>query len=474
MRKRNLRPITSACLIVTITLTATVQSAVAHPANVNVTNVLVANDGRSLTAKRHLIICVDGIGFSLIEKMRAENNFKAFRAPGRMISPFPTLTNVAMTEIMEPVGAEETNGYEETFFDTQRNAIRGNLLHRFRRKSFIKNSFRELFDYHPSALKSGLGYAVPPLSTYLEALSDLVRLRQKVNGSSQPVFYAYLGATDSLAHLGGERLVKSYLTRLDNTLSSLRRQHGSLLEITIFSDHGNHFRSYRRAKIQDALRAGDFKLSDRLKTGNNVVLPQFGLVGCAVIFTQEQNEPAIAQALRFVEGVDFISYEKSGTVYLISERGEATIEREGTQYRYHAQLGDPLELLPIIQRFTETKQHTRADFFEDADWFAATQELARPDAVRRIYDGATNHVRSRANVIVSFKDGYYSGSRTLDLFAFLQATHGSLGREQSLGFVINTERAMPTYVRAGELWAAMGAPKLAKTNPAKKVNPLLP
>lgn len=459
------RLITTACLICIIKLTSVAQTEV--PNLIDVNSEAVSNADVVSPGKRHLIICLDGIGFSLIEKMRAENNFKTFQSPGRMISPFPTLTNVSMTEIMETMGAEPANGYEETFFDTERNAIRGNLLDRFRSKRFIKNSFRELFDYHPSALKSGLGYAAPPFSTYLEALSDLIRLRQKFDGSQQPVFFAYLGATDSLAHLGGERLVKSYLRRLDSTLSTLQRKNGERLAITIFSDHGNHFRSYQRAKIQDALRASGFKLSDRVKTDVSVVIPQFGLVGCAVLFTREGNERSIAQALRNVEGVDFASYEKDGTVHIISERGEATIERDKTRYRYRAQQGDPLELVPITRRLSADSQNSSDGFIDDAAWFAVTQEMSRPDAVRRIYEGTVDHVRNRASVIVSFKDGYYSGSRTLDLFAFLQATHGSLGREQSLGFVVSTEGSMPTYLRAGELWAAIGTPQLSKAKPVR-------
>ncbi len=417
---------------------------------------------RGAPPPRHLIICVDGIGFSLIEKMFAEGNFREFRAPGRMIAPFPTLTNISMTEIMHPLGVPPANGYEDSFYDIERNRMRGTLLDRFRRKSFIQDSFRELFDYHPSAIKSGLGYAAPPLSTYLEALSDLLRLKQKFNGSSQPTFYAYLGATDSLAHLGGERLVKSYLRRLDSTLANLRREHGASLTITVFSDHGNHFRSYRRVKLQNALRASGFTPDKRLRGNRSVVLPQFGLIGCAVLFTEEDNERAVAEAVRSIEGVDFVSYERDGIVYVLGEGSAATIERAGTRYRYREQRGDSLDLIPIV-RSLRNDDRSSADFIEDAAWFAATQNSMRPDAVRRIYDGATTHTRNRAGVIVSFKEGYYSGSRTLDIFAFLQATHGSLGREQSLGFVFSATRPMPAYIRATDLWSVIGSPTLNKS-----------
>jgi len=174
----------------------------------------------STIPSRHVIICVDGVGVSTINKMRAEGHFKMFHSPSHMISTFPSLTNAALSKILEPAGAGMTGGYEDNFFDTESNRMRGGILDRFRSDHFIRGTFRELFDYHPSAIKSGLGYATPPLSTYLESLSDLIRLRQKARSSQQPVFFAYTGATDSLAHVGGEPLLRNFLSRLDDTLAN--------------------------------------------------------------------------------------------------------------------------------------------------------------------------------------------------------------------------------------------------------------
>src|SRR5215467_9347584 len=112
---------------------------------------------------RHLIICIDGVGFSTMSKMRAQGRFKIFNPPSRMISTFPSLTNAALSKILEPAGARMTGGYEDNFFDTEANRMRGGILDRFRSQRFIHGTFRELFDYHPSAFKSGLGYLAPPL-----------------------------------------------------------------------------------------------------------------------------------------------------------------------------------------------------------------------------------------------------------------------------------------------------------------------
>ncbi|HEY9401142.1 MAG TPA: hypothetical protein VIQ24_00515 [Pyrinomonadaceae bacterium] len=417
----------------------------------------------SETAVRHLIICVDGVAFSTIEEMRAEGRFKLFRAPSRMIAPFPSLTNLALGEILKPAGASEPLGYEDNYFDTAKNKMRGGLLDRFRGGRFIKGTFRELFDYHPSAIKSGLGYVAPPASTYLESLTDIVRLRQKFRASREPVFFAYTGASDSLAHLGGERLLKSFLVRLDETIKDLVRDGGGRVEVTIFSDHGNDFKGYRRVSLKSALRRADFKLDDKIKNERSVVLPQFGLVGCAVMWTRESNETRLAAVVSRVGGVDLAAYEKDGIVYVLNERGSATLERRGERFRYRAMQGDPLELATIVDSLRRQGKADAENFIADEDWFAATIESARPDVVRRVFEGASERVQHRANVLVNFADGYYTGSASLDVFAFLQATHGNLGAQQSFGFVLSSARDLPSHLRARDVWRAIGSPVLRKS-----------
>lgn len=406
-------------------------------------------------ATRQVIICVDGVGLTTINKMRAQGHFKNFYPPSHMISTFPSLTNAALSKILEPAGATMTGGYEDNFFDAEANRMRGGILDRFRSDRFVRGTFRELFDYHPSALKSGLGYTAPPLSTYVESMSDLIRLRQKARKSRGPVFFAYTGATDSLAHLGGETLLRSFLEQLDETVEDIVRDSKTPVAVTIFSDHGNDFRKYRRVALKDPLRDAGFKLANKIKDDQSVVLPQYGLVGSAVLFTREKNEERLSRVLATLEGVDFVTYERNGIVYVANSRGEATIEKRGNEYRYLATKGDPLELLPIT--------HQNGGFIKDEDWFALTRAGARPDVVRRIFEGATHGVLNRANVIVNLEDGYYTGSSLLDTFTLLQATHGNIGREQSYGFVMSTTGELAPYIRAGDLWETLGSAQLQRS-----------
>jgi len=193
------------------------------------------------------------------------------------------------------------------------------------------------------------------------------------------------------------------------------------------------------------------------------VLPQFGLVGCAVMWTKESNEARLAEVAARVRGVDFASYEKDGAVYVVNEKGSALIERRGERFRYRALCGDPFELLPVAESIKRQGKADDEDFIADQDWFAATVESARPDVLRRVFEGVSERVPNRANVIVNFTDGYYTGSASLDVFAFLQATHGNLGAGQSFGFVMSNARELPAHLRARDVWRAIGSPILRKS-----------
>lgn len=415
---------------------------------------------------RHIVICVDGVGISTISKLRSEGHFKMFRAPSRMITTFPSLTNQAISTVLRPVGAKPANGHEDSYFDVGANRMRGGVVDRLRGDRFVHGTFREMFDYHPSAIKSGLGYAAPPVSTYFESLSDLIRLSQKAKDNDEPVFFAYTGATDSLAHLGGERFLRSFLKKLDSSVESIINNSKEPIVVTIFSDHGNDFRKYRRVKLKSPLRRAGFRIESKIKDQRSVVIPQFGLIGAAVLFTDEANEQRLASITAAVKGVDFAAFEREGIVYLVSSEGQATIEKRGTDYRYRAVKGDPLQLLPVIEALA-TRTKTTDGFFSDAAWFDATRESNRPDAINRIYEGLTSGVANQANVIVNFEDGYYSGSALLDVFAVLQATHGNLGPQQSFGFVMSTEKELVPYIRAQDLWAAIGSPVLKRASKPK-------
>src|SRR5215475_1156370 len=71
---------------------------------------------------RRLVIVLDGVPYQTVAELRAEGRFRRFKDHARMISMFPSLTNVAMIEILQ---AEDSPGYEDHYYDREQNRLLG-------------------------------------------------------------------------------------------------------------------------------------------------------------------------------------------------------------------------------------------------------------------------------------------------------------------------------------------------------------
>jgi hypothetical protein len=397
------------------------------------------------SAARRLVIVLDGVPFQTIADLRAEGRFRRFKDPARMISTFPSLTNPAMIEILH---AEDSPGYEDHYYDRSHNRLLGTIQDRLNGGKFIQGTFRETFDYHAPAFKGSLAYVAAPAGAIVLAQLDLAGFREAFRNSDAPLFVAYIGETDSLAHLGGEQPLKSFLRTIDRSVEELIAESDGQLEVEMFSDHGNKYGEYTPVNLNDAINAAGFKTEKTLGQFNSVVLPKHGLVGSSMLFTAPENRARLAEVCAKVKGVDFSAYESGeGAIELISRRGRARAWREAERYKYEDLGGDPLGLLPIIEQWkSRGAPEGVLDGFLNAkgfasreDWWQATREFRYADPLRRLFDGFNKHVKNRADVIVSYEDGYQLGSPFLSVFARLRATHGNLLRGESEGFAISTK-----------------------------------
>lgn len=410
-------------------------------------------DPAALPAKRLLVVCVDGVSYSLVEAMHRRGELPHFQPPARLVSAFPSLTDPALVEILAPAGAPPSEGYEDYYFDTEENRTRGGFFHRFSRKHYIEGTFRELFDYHPYPIVMTLEYGLPVLGSWLAAHSSLGRILSKFERSTAPMYVAYLDSTDSLAHLSGERFQRGLLKRIDRSIAGLRQRAKQQVEVVVFSDHGNGLHKYRRAPIVPALKRAGFRLRKSLAGPRDVVLIRYGLVGSALLYTQPGVEAEVAEALRSAEGVAVAAYREGTSTVLLNSAGRARLRRPSDQqYCYEAESGDPLQLQPILRELAAQGSLSSGNCAPDEDWWQATQTHLYPDPLRRLWFAFEKTVVHPASVIVSFADGYYEGSRVLDFLAALRATHGNLGQAQSLAFVISTEASLPPFLRGSELW----------------------
>jgi hypothetical protein len=412
---------------------------------------------------KRLVIVLDGVPFQTIADLRAEGAFNSFRSPARMVATFPSLTNPSMIEIL---GTRNAPGYEDQYYDRERNHLIGGFQDRMRGGSFIRGTFREQFSYHAPALRGSLAYIAQPLGAIIVAQTDVAAFKRAFRASREPLFVAYLGATDSLAHLGGEQPLKSLLRSLDRTIMDLRKESGDELEVDMLSDHGNIYTSQHFVPLNAALEKAGFTIEKGLNgSKKSVVLPRYGLIGSAVLFSDPENREQLARVAANTTGVDFAVFQRQGeegrAITLVSRRGQARIERRDESFRYLDLGGDPLELKPVVKSMSEGGKLDEEGFGTLDDWWKSTQSHRYPDPLRRLFDGFTEHIQTVGDVLVSFEDGYLIGSPFFGIFARMQATHGNLLSHETEGFAMSTRIEAGSAVRGSDVHRLFGLSQMS-------------
>ena len=383
----------------------------------------VPGNGRSNGSRpRRLLLCLDGVPHKLIEAARHRGLFDAFGPPSRLLSPFPTMTNVALSAML---GATPPAGYESLYFDRSARELRGGIRKYIGRRTpdKIPSSYMDDLDYQEPLPFEFLIY-VAPESVWR---ADMGKFRERFRGApADRDYFAFLKATDGLLHSQGPARLGVALESLDKILREIREHCGSETEIVMFSDHGMNLEQNRRVPLKSTLE----------RRGFQVVIPAFGLCSYVALYCDDVVIPEVAQAVVEVEGVDFAVYKDGGSVVVESERGRARIENS----KYVTETGDPLEL-----------GQWAGDFKTDEEWFLLTASHKYPDAVPNVYKSLfTPRVQHTADILVSLKDGYYFGWTPFGRFVNLAATHGNALQSSSNAFLMSTHRQFPEYVRADD------------------------
>src|SRR3990170_2667463 len=74
---------------------------------------------------RWLVLCVDGVPYAEMLMLWKEGYFREFFRPVPLIAPFPTASGIALSEAFHTAPVQ---GYEDGYFDIQRNRLSGGAL----------------------------------------------------------------------------------------------------------------------------------------------------------------------------------------------------------------------------------------------------------------------------------------------------------------------------------------------------------
>ncbi|HEV7473036.1 MAG TPA: hypothetical protein VGN90_03240 [Pyrinomonadaceae bacterium] len=399
-----------------------------------------------------MLLCLDGVPYDLMLGLQGRGLFDKFNSPSRLLSPFPTMTNIALSTML---GGSTPLGYETIYFDREVREIRGGVGKYLGRRTPDKlpSTYMDQLDYQEPLPFEFLVYVAP--ETVWRA--DMNRFRDRFRAAPQNRdYFAFLKGTDGLLHIRGIDRLEVALLSLEKLLREIHEWCGTETEIVLFSDHGMSVMPQRRIPLKEQLQLRGFEFVKKLSgpSANEVVLPAFGLIGFAAFNCAAGVEADLAEALASIEGIDFALYKENAMVVNVKgAKGLARIHRReqagNLEYGYEKVSGDPLDLNQVSGEMAAENLISADGFAPARIWADRTATHIYPNALNNLYGAIqTTRVLHPADVLVSLCDGYYIGWRAFEYVVKLAATHGNAMRASSTAFLMSTHRAFGNYVTA--------------------------
>ncbi|MGH7573369.1 MAG: alkaline phosphatase family protein, partial [Gemmatimonadota bacterium] len=257
---------------------------------------------------RTVVLAIDAIPHALFAELQQEGHFRAFFPASRLVAPFPSLTNVGFTAILR---AAPPLGYEDLYFDPDRDAFVGGAWERLTGEYKEIAPFHEAFDWEEPRLWGAFVFYLPErvreaeLLRIQEILMDYARGARDPVGEDDAELLLYMGSTDALGHVGGRAALRRHLLRVEQVLERYLAAGGARDRIVLLSDHGMSEVPSRLFDLGAALQRAGFRLTDAIRDSSDVVAPAYGLVGSIQLYTAPGREEAVARAIVAQEGADF-------------------------------------------------------------------------------------------------------------------------------------------------------------------------
>jgi hypothetical protein len=414
----------------------------------------------ALTATAHaalpkrLIVVIDGIPFSDAQVLQQGLPYTDYRGKqfhrqafhrgyfpvNRMISTFPSTSDVAWTEIF---GDRPLPGYQRTSF----NAAANRLIVINPLTTTMEHERQMTWQVENSLIRT-LGYIFPRL-TYKYELHDLFKKFLSAQNTGD-YFYAYIRTTDDAQHLSVD--IQALLCVLDEKLEALRAryraQEGRELEILLISDHGNNKAGpAKRVEVRRFLKNAGYRITTSIQDPRDVVLPTTGIESWVEIHNAPAETETLAELLTHLEGVDLVTARVPGRdngFLVLNAKGErATIECNHSQdsFRYATEAGDPLNYGPVVEALSRRGQ-LGADGFATGDaWMAETISHRYPLALERIVRGHTLVTMNPATILINLDNRYVHASwliKKASEFVRFGGTHGGLDDLNSTGMLLSS------------------------------------
>lgn len=397
-------------------------------------------NAKSNEGDRQLVVLLDSIPFGVVRDAWQSGRFRLFPPPSRVISPFPVMTDLSFSEFF---GVSPSPGAESEYYD-------GKILHGGYDVYAAEGNagWIEHTDYHLQFLAHAAAYLWPDIWYGHE----LGKIQRHFFRGHENLFVGYVVTTSGLGATQGRNGHQSALVRLDRFCQAVMFEMRGRVQITLMSDHGHCLLSSKRIPLSDLLKKFGYRATDQLRGPGDVVVPEFGVVNFAGVYTHSPD--SVARDLVGVDGIELTTFlDKDDSVVVRGASGLARIRRSaiGGGYKYDCERGDPLQLLPVIELLRQKGEVGPDGSVSDAALFDATKDHLYPDALHRLWRAFHGLMTNPPDVMISVQDGWHCGSALMTKLVDVSAAHGSLNLESSSGFVMSTNGPLPEVIRMESL-----------------------
>lgn len=381
-----------------------------------------------------LILALDSIPFDIAAEAWEQGRLRMFPRPSRVVAPFPALTDPCLSEVLH---CSPTPGPESDHFDGRR-ATRAALTYALEENS----PWARWVDYQLLPIQHVLSYT--DADPWLD--HELGRIQSIFTRTSARRFLAYVVGTSAIGHAQGRAGHQRAVDRVDRMCRQILFDTRGRVRITLFSDHGHNLIASRRLPLAQRMAQLGYRVGQSLAGPRDLVVPEFGVISCASIYTPDP-EPVARDAAR-IEGVELTAFLDSqrDRVVVVSREGEATIEAASDRLRYAPIRGDPLQI-----GLGPGGLHGPFVELTPAQWFERTALAEYPDAVYRLWRAFHGLLKHTPQVLVSLEEGWCAGSDDLARRIPPQSVHGNLRRAGSTGFAATTAGPLPPAMRNEDL-----------------------
>lgn len=414
----------------------------------------------------HFVIAMDGVPFELVKQLYDEGHFRLFHPPARVICCFPSMTDLALSEMFH---TGRCLAYQATYYDRAKNQMSsGNSVY----LSGGNCPWLAKMDYRCSFWWDVKVY-LDPQAVFDHELDGIVKTFRAVDNRMS---CAYSVGTAGLGTRGGREAILEYLRTIDRLCEQIVHQRRGKAKITLTADHGHNLVVNRRIKLDEMLKECGYRPSKTIRDDRDVVSIAYGLVTYAALFTRD---PAgVADCLLPNEEIEFACYPAGSEIIVRDREGLARIRKGVLGFAYDSSAGDPLKIAPIIDKLRAVG-YVSADGEVDGEaMFDATADHYYPDPLARIWGAFHELVENPPDLIVNLRDGVCNGSGFfLAMIGEVTSTHGSLNRMNSTTFALTMLGELPPVMPSRELLPALErlrARRTAATKPPRGTGTLSP